>query len=181
MMKPQSMLNSKLKGLYPPSPQPIPENMQRVYDSEEEYYCLRPKPKGALPLVGLRPAAPRVHQTDIKSKTKSIPKIVSKPKTENKPKDNIKDIIKTKSTTKANPPTKPKDNISSKIKFRCQKCNEEFKSKIALTTHLYSHNRKYLENTKYYHKNSSQNMKEFYITDEAGNYIEDIDEAINNT
>ena len=24
-------------------------------------------------------------------------------------------------------------------------------------------------------------MKEFYITDEAGNYIEDIDEAVNNS
>ena len=29
--------------------------------------------------------------------------------------------------------------------------------------------------------NSSQNMKEFYITAKAGNYIEDIDEAINNS
>ena len=31
--------------------------------------------------------------------------------------------------------------------FRCEECNEEFKNKIALTTHSYSHNCKYLENT----------------------------------
>ena len=29
--------------------------------------------------------------------------------------------------------------------------------------------------------NSGQNMKEFYITDKAGNCIDDIDEAINNS
>ena len=53
--------------------------------------------------------------------------------------------------------------------------------KIALTTHAYSHNRKYLENTEYYAINSSQNMREFYITDEAIKYIEDINQAINNS
>ena len=44
-----------------------------------------------------------------------------------------------------------------------------------------NHYRKYLQNTEYFDKNSSQNMKEFYITDKAGNCIEDIDEAINNS
>ena len=39
------------------------------------------------------------------------------------------------------------DSIYSKINFRCEESNEEFKNKIALTTHSYSHNRKYLENT----------------------------------
>ena len=36
----------------------------------------------------------------------------------------------------------------------------------------------YLENTEYFDINSSQNMREFYITDKAGNYIEDIDESV---
>ena len=51
--------------------------------------------------------------------------------------------------------------------------------KIALATHSYSHNSKYLENTEDFDINSSQNMGEFYITDKGGNYIEDIDEATN--
>ena len=43
----------------------------------------------------------------------------------------------------------------------------------------YSHNRKYLESTGDFDINSSQNMREFYITDKGRNYIEDIDEATN--
>ena len=82
-----------------------------------------------------------------------------------------KDIIKTK--------TKPDDNIYTRIKFECKKCHEEFRSKVALTTHSYSHNRIYLENTEDFDINSSQNMREFFITDKGGNYIEDIDEATN--
>ena len=35
----------------------------------------------------------------------------------------------------------------------------------------------YLEDTEDFDINSSQNMREFYITDKGGNYIEDIDEA----
>ena len=170
------------KVLPPPAP-PIPENMERASDSEEEYYFLRPKPRGALPLVGLGPAAPRDPQTESKSKTEKKPKgaFPLVPHTEFEPKDNIKDIIKTKPNTKANTPTKPEDNMYSKIKFRCGECNKEFKNEIAITTHSYSHNCKYLENTEYYNINSSQNMKEFYITDKAGNYIEVIDEAINHS
>ena len=57
----------------------------------------------------------------------------------------------------------------------------EFRNKIALTTHSFRHNCKYLENTEYFDTNSSQNMKEIYITDKAGNYIEVVDEAINNS
>ena len=37
----------------------------------------------------------------------------------------------------------------------------------------------YLENTEDFDINSSQNMREFYITDKGGNYLEDIDEATN--
>ena len=35
----------------------------------------------------------------------------------------------------------------------------------------------YLENTEDFDINSSQNMREFYITDKGGNYIEEIDQA----
>ena len=80
-----------------------------------------------------------------------------------------KDIIKTK--------TKPDDNIYTRIKFECKECHEEFRSKVALTTHSYSHNRLYLENKEDFDISSSQNMREFYITDKGGNYIEDIGEA----
>ena len=86
-------------------------------------------------------------------------------------------IIKTKPTTK--PKTKTEEDIYSKIKYECKKCHEEFRKKIAPTTHSCSHNRKYLENTEDFHINSSQNIREFYITDKGGNYIEDIDEATN--
>ena len=82
-----------------------------------------------------------------------------------------KDIIKTK--------TKPDDNIYPGSNFECKECYEEFRSKLALTTHSYSHNRMYLENTEDFDINSSQNMREFYITDKVGNYIEDVDEATN--
>ena len=142
----------KAERFIPPSSQPIPESIESVYDSEEENNFLRPKPKGALPLV---------------------------PQTEIVPKDNNKDNIKTKHITK--PETKTEDSIYSKIKFRCEECNEEFKNKITLTTHSYSHNGKYLKNTEYFDINSSQIMKKFYNIDKAGNYIEDIDEAINNS
>ena len=80
------------------------EPMERVYDSEEEYYYLRPEPK-------------------IESK----PKTESKSKTESISKDNTKDIIK----PKANPPTKPKakseDSIYSRMKYECKKCQTEKK------------------------------------------------------
>ena len=103
------------------------------------------------------------------------PKPSNKTKTETK--NNTKDIIKTKPITKP----KPKDNIYSRIKFRCEEYNEEFKNKIALRSHSYSHNRLYLENTEDFDINSSQNMREFYITYKTGSYTEDIDEAINNS
>ena len=77
--------------------------------------------------------------------------------------------------------TKPQaeDNIYTRIKYECKECHEEFRNKISLTTHSYSHNRKYLENTEDFDINSSQNMREFYITDNGVNYIKDIDEASN--
>ena len=101
---------------------------------------------------------------------------ILKPKTIAK--DNTKDIIKSKPGTKAK--TKTEDTIYTRNKYECKECHEEFRNKIALTN-SFSHNRNYLENTEYFDINSSQNMKEFYITDKAGNYIEDRDEAINNS
>ena len=97
--------------------------------------------------------------------------------------NNTKDIIKTKTETetKAKTKTDTDNNIYTRIKYECKECHEEFRNKIALTIHSYSHNRKYLENTEYFDINSSQNMREFYITDKAGNYIEDIAETINNS
>ena len=93
-------------------------------------------------------------------------------------------IIKTKPATK--PKTKTEEDIYTRIKsakpfhgYECKECHEEFRSKVALTAHSYSHNRMYLENTENFDINSNQNMREFYITDKGGNYIEDIDEATN--
>ena len=86
-------------------------------------------------------------------------------------------IIETKPATK--PKTKTEEDIYTRIKYECKECHEEFRSKVALTTHSYSHNRMYLENTEDFDINSSQNMREFYITDKGGNYFEDIDEATN--
>ena len=79
--------------------------------------------------------------------------------------NNTRDIIKTKieTETKAKTKTKPDDNIYTRIKYVCKECHKEFGNKIALTTHSYSHNRMYLENTENFDINSSQNMREFYI------------------
>ena len=83
---------------------------------------------------------------------------------------------------------KPKNenNIYSKIRsvepfhgYEYKECHEEFSNKLVLTTHSNSHNCKYLENTEDFDINSSRNMREFYITDKGGNYIEDIDGATN--
>ena len=112
----------------------VPENMEKVYDSEEKYNFLRPKPQ-----------------------TESVPKTMSKPQTESIPKDNTKYFIKTKAITKSK--TKTEDKIYRRIKYESKECHADFKNKIALTTHSYSHNRKHLENTEYFEINSSQNMK----------------------
>ena len=74
---------------------------------------------------------------------------------------------------------KPDDNIYTRFKFECKECHEEIRSNVALTTHSYSHNCMCLENTEDFDINSSQIMREFYIKDEGGNYIEDINEATN--
>ena len=89
--------------------------------------------------------------------------IYAKPSTKTETKDNTKDIIEYKPSTKAK--TKTEDSICSRIKSESKECHEEFRNRIALTTHSYSHNRKYLENTEDFDINSSQNMREFYITD----------------
>ena len=82
--------------------------------------------------------------------------------------NNTKDIIKTKTETKAKTKTDTDYNIYTRIKYECKECHEDFRNKIPLTTHSYSHNRKSLENTEYFDINSSQNMREFYITDKGG-------------
>ena len=60
--------------------------------------------------------------------------------------NNTKDIIKTKTETgtKTKTKTDTDDNIYTRIKFECKECHEEFRNKIAPTTHSYSHNRMYL-------------------------------------
>ena len=93
--------------------------------------------------------------------------IYDKPANKTETKDNAKDIIKTKPSSKAK--TKTEDNISTRIRYACKECHEKFRNKTALTTHFYSHNRKYLENTKDFDINSSQNMREFHIADKGGN------------
>ena len=103
--------------------------------------------------------------------------IYAKPSTKTETKDNTKDIIKTKPSTKTK--TKTEDNIYTRIKFECKECHEELRNKTALNTHSYSHNRVYLENTERFDINSGQNMREFYINDKGGNYIEDVVVAIN--
>ena len=45
---------------------------------------------------------------------------------------------KTETNCNTKAEAKPKDNIYSRIKFRCEECNEEFRNKIALTTHSLS-------------------------------------------
>ena len=65
-----------------------------------------------------------------------------------RPNDNTNAIIKTKTETEI----KCDDTIYTRIKYECKECHEEFRNKIALTTHSYSHNRKYLENTEYFDK-----------------------------
>ena len=44
----ETPINAKPKAerVIPPPAKPIPENMEKVYDSDEEYYFFRPKPKG---------------------------------------------------------------------------------------------------------------------------------------
>ena len=54
-----------------------------------------------------------------------------------RPEDNTKDIIKTKTETK----TKGDDTIYTRIRYECKECHEEYRNKIALTTHSNSHNR----------------------------------------
>ena len=80
----------------------------------------------------------------------------------------MKDIIKTKTETKVKTKTVSETsvnlqnnsveplrgwrthcdhNIYTRIKYECKECHEEFRNKIALTTHSHSHNCNYLENT----------------------------------
>ena len=74
--------------------------------------------------------------------------------------DDIDYIIKTKPATK--PKTKTEEDIYTRIKYECKECHEEFRSKVALTTHSYSHNRMYLEKTEDFDINSSQHERILY-------------------
>ena len=108
------------------------------------------------------------------------------PQTESIQKNNTNNIFRTMLNTISETKTKDdseatsRHNIYSITKYECKECHAEFRNKIALTTHSYSHNRKYIENTDNFDINSSHNMKEFHNTDKFV-YIEDIDEAINNS
>ena len=103
--------------------------------------------------------------------------------TENKTETETKTETIRKTETKVETVTKAKnetdDNIYTRNKYKCYECNETFRSKVALTTHTYSHNQNYLEATEDLDINTSLNMREFYITHKAGNYIENRVEAIN--
>ena len=79
-------------------------------------------------------------------------------------------IIKTrgKTETETKSETETENNIYSKIRFICKECHEEFRSKVALNTHSYSHNRIYLENTEDFDINSIQNMREFLLLIKVG-------------
>ena len=59
-------------------------------------------------------------------------------------KTETKDIIDTKTKGSSTLVHQPDENIYTRIKFECKECHEEFRSKVALTTHSYSHNRIYL-------------------------------------
>ena len=70
-------------------------------------------------------------------------------------------IIKTKAKTENNIYSKTrsakplgKQGQSPFHGYECKECHEEFRNKIALTTHSYSHNRMYLENTEDFDINS---------------------------
>ena len=135
------------------------ELLEKMFESEEE-----------------EEISERVYNSD---EDDDIIKTKSKTETKTKSKTKSKTETKTKSETGTETETETENNIYSKIMFICKECHEEFRSKVARTTHSYSHNRMYLENTEDFDINSSQNMREFYITDKDGNYIEDIDEATN--
>ena len=51
-------------------------------------------------------------------------------------------IIKNQPATK--PKTKTEEDISTRFKYECKECHENFRNKIALTTHSYSHKIKYI-------------------------------------
>ena len=143
------------------------ETRERMYNSDEDDYVLRRK--------DLRSSFANNTKDIIKTKTETK----AKNKTDSEPSVNLQNnsVEPLRGWSK----THGDNKIYTRIRYECKECHEEFRIKIALTTHSYSHNRKYLENTEYFDINSSQNMREFYITDKAGNYIEDIDEAINNS
>ena len=82
-----------------------PEKMEIVYDTEEEYYFIRPKPQTY--------SKPR---TESESKSESKPERASLlvPQTESIHKDNTKDILKTKPITK--PETKTEDGLVAMLR-----------------------------------------------------------------
>ena len=55
-----------------------------------------------------------------------------------------------KTITEDGPEAMLRHSIYSGIKNECTECQAEFKDKMTLTIHSYSHSRKYLENTDYF-------------------------------
>ena len=141
------------------------EILEKVYNPDEDDYIIKPK--------------------DLRSSFANNTKDIIKTKTETKTKTDSETSVNLQNNSveplRGWSKTHGDNNIYTRIKCECKECHEELRKKIALTTHSYSYNRKYLENTEYLDINSNQNMREFYINDKAGNYIEDIDEAINNS
>ena len=143
------------------------EIFERVYNPDEDDYILK--------------------TIDLRNSFANNTKDIIKPKTDTKAKTKIDSETSVNWQNNSVEPlrgwskTHGDNNIHTRIKYDCKECHEEFRNKIALTTHSYSHNRKYLGNTEYFDINSFQNLREFYFFDKAGNYIEDIDEAINNS
>ena len=111
--------------------------------------------------------------TEASTKTEASNKTIEKMYDSGEDFISVKPSTKTETEDNIKTETKPEDNIYTRIKFECKECHEEFRNKIALTTHSYSHHRMYSENTEHFDINSSQNMREFYITDKGGNNIED--------
>ena len=71
------------------------------------------------------------------TKDQAMDKTITKAKTFTK--DNT--ISKENTIIKAKTKTNSEDNIYTRIKYERKKCNEAFRSKVALTVHSYSHNR----------------------------------------
>ena len=120
------------------------ETRERVYNSDEDDYVLRPK--------DLRSSFAKNTKNIIKTKTETKAKTKTDSETSVNLQKNSVEPLRGWSKIHGD------NNIYTRIKYECKKCHEEFRNEIALTTHSYSNNLKYLENTECFDINSSQNM-----------------------